>query len=364
MSAHRMVFTASQQEIEIEPMPFAKGGEGAVHKILSPGTLQSFCVKLYYDKYRTAERRQKIEYMVGNPPPGLNSRVYMVCWPSDVVFDTDNPTEKKFLGFLMPAAWQDNTLLYGLCLPTSPASKPWLSTKFDRKTSLGQESRLKLIVNIASAVHSIHASKHYVFVDMKPQNILLTADAKIAIVDLDSIQIADKKKVLFGAKVLTPEYMPPEASAIQLEKDCVPEHWDQFSLAVVFYQVLFGLHPYMASFKGGYADIATPREAIKHGLFVHGSKRHHIHALPPPHQAFEGLDAKLKSLFKRAFDIGFRHPKLRPSAAEWGETIHGLLVPMGKRRNSESFLAPHTQALLEHRIRNIQSILKHGVDSL
>ncbi len=359
MSGRKQVFTSNQQQIEIAAAPFAKGGEGTVHKILSPGPLQSSCVKLYYDKYRTEERQQKIEYMVGNPPSGLSSRVYMVCWPSELVFDTDNPNGQRFLGFLMPAAWHNNTLLYGLCLPNTPPTKPWLSTKFDRKTAQGQASRLKLIVNIASAVHSIHACNQYVFVDMKPQNILLTEDAKIAIVDLDSIQIADQKNALFAAKVLTPEYMPPEASALKLEKDCVSVHWDQFSLAVIFYQLLFGLHPYMASFKNAYANVATPREAIKHGLFVHGSRRQHIHALPSPHQAFDKLDARLKTLFKRAFDIGFRHPKLRPSAAEWGESIHRLLVPAGQVRAHETFLPPQTQKLLENRISDLQSALQH-----
>lgn len=354
-----IVYSPRFGKIEINPQPFAKGGEGAVHKLISPPMgLHDHCAKLYIDKYLTEDRRKKIEFMVHNTPADLRRERLMVCWPVDILFGGPNPSQ--FLGFLMPLAWPDSASLYGACLSKpSLKSPPWLTAKFDRATPAGRVARLKLIVNIAGALHSIHASGNYVLVDMKPQNILLTHDAKIAIVDLDSIQIMDNQNVLFRAQVATPEYTPPEAVTLKPDRDRIPESWDRFSMAVMFYQLLLGLHPYNASFKGDYTDVTSPTEAIQQGLFVHGSKRHDIHALPPPHLDFNRLDSALKELFMRAFDRGFRRPRLRPSAKDWGETIYGLIMTAGPPTADQTYLTPQVEQLLKKGINSVQSFIQH-----
>ncbi|MGZ8249700.1 MAG: protein kinase domain-containing protein [Methylomagnum sp.] len=354
-----IVYSPRFGKLEINHQPFAKGGEGAVHKLIHPPVgLHDHCAKLYFDKYRNEDRHKKLEFMVRCPPADLRRERLMVCWPVDIIFDDAN--RRRFLGFLMPSAWPDSASLYGACLSKPSLKSPsWLAAKFDRATPAGRIARLKLIVNIAGALHSIHASGNYVLVDMKPQNVLLTHDAKIAIVDLDSIQIMDDQDVLFRAQVATPEYTPPEATTLKPDRDRIPESWDRFSIAVIFYQLLLGLHPYSASFKGDYADVTTPTEAIQQGLFVHGSKRHDIHALPSPHLDFNHLDSVLKELFIRAFDMGFRRPRLRPSAKDWGETIYSLLITAGLPTADQTYLTPQVEQLLKKGINSIQSFIQH-----
>ncbi|MBT9096858.1 hypothetical protein KFZ76_03920 [Methylovulum psychrotolerans] len=341
-------FTSARQKIEVEDKPLGKGGEGSVHKIVSPAFLKDCCLKLYADKYKTSERQSKIEFMVKNKPSKLSSTVYMLCWPNEIVFNDIG----KFVGFLLPLAWPNSVRLYGLCLPDKDTPNPaWLS-RFARHTSQGKASRLKLIVNIASAIHSVHSLNKYVFVDMKPENILVTEEAKIAIIDLDSIQIAENKQVQFNAQVATPEYSPPEA--INPKENYIPVSWDRFSMAIIFYKLLFGIHPFTASFKSSYEQITTPQEAIKNGLFVNGYKWRYVATLPPPHGNFKNMDMRLQDLFKLAFDNGLIRADLRPTAENWGKIVYDIV---NAKITSTVFLSSEIENVLKNRIRQIKGLL-------
>jgi serine/threonine protein kinase len=194
-------------------------------------------------------------------------------------------------------------------------------SKYNRASGNGVQSRLKLCVNIAAAINTIHSIGKYVLVDLKPQNVLITNDGRISLIDLDSIQIANGNRVVFSAQVATPEYVPLEGNYINPGKDLIPESWDRFSLAVVFYELLFGLHPYAASYQGPYHNSSTLADGIKSGLFVFGSKRNYILTRPPLHDNFARIPSPLQNLFLQAFDNGNSNPNQRPKAEEWGRTI-------------------------------------------
>lgn len=344
-----ILYTSSKQKIEIKDKPLGKGGEGAVHNIVSPSSLKNLCVKLYSEKYRTDEKRKKIEFMIQNKPPPhkLNHAVYTLCWSEQIVFDDKG----RFVGFILPLAWQNSIKLYSLCVSDKNNPTPAWLAKFARNTSQGIKLRLKLIVNIAAAIHSIHSLNKYVFVDMKPENILVTEDAKVSIIDLDSLQIAENKNVQFYAHVATPEYSPPEA--LNPKNNYIPIDWDRFSLGIIFYKLLFGIHPFTATFKGCYEKITVPKEAIEKGLFVNGYKWRYVAVLPPPHQNFKKIDKRLQYLFILAFDNGLHYPKLRPSAEMWGRTIFDIL---DNKPKVTSFLNNTTETMLKNRIQNIKGL--------
>ncbi len=313
-----ILYTKNGQQVSIEDQPLASGGEGAIHKITS-SNYQGCCVKLYYLQYRTKQREQKLEYMVQNPPPNLQSNSYVICWAKELVFQNN-----QFVGFILPLAFQGSIQLYELCNTTirNNLSNIW-KQKYDRSNIL---PRLKLCVNTAIAIHNIHSLKKYVFVDMKPQNILVTDDGKVSIIDLDSVQISNGNHVLHHAQVATPEYVPFEGERLNPSQHFIPETWDRFSMAVMFYELLFGLHPFTGSnFKGQYSNITTLAECINNGLFVHGSKRHFFSIIIPLHNNFDILPPEFKDLFMRAFENGHNNPHSRPTAEEWGRTIHTLL---------------------------------------
>ncbi len=304
--------TSDGTTITIESKPFAKGGEGTVHKIVAPASHTKFCAKLYLPKVINAEKQQKIEYMVANPPPETVTENQIICWPQAALFGSN-----KFVGFIMPLAFDNSILLYELCRPKLSKKHNHRWNKFNRNTKQGFEARLKLCTNLAIAIHRVHSLQNYILVDFKPQNVLVTNSGKIAILDCDSVQISKDDKVIFPALVATPEYVPPESERLNPSKDKIHPSWDRFAMAIVFYEIMFGLHPYAATFGGKFIDINTLPGRIREGLFAHGRNKQHLISLPPPHKTFDYIPHNLKVLFQDAFD----DDDLRPSAETWGKAI-------------------------------------------
>ena len=290
-----MYKTLSGKEI-ILSKKIAKGGEGEVYEIVGDS---NNCIKIYYERVRSPEKEEKLKYMVLNPPEDLQGITHKICWPKEVIYE-----EGKFVGFLMPKAFDDSLLPYHLCQPLIPKklSSQWHAT-FDRKTFKGITSRLKLSVNIVAIVNRIHTTNKYIIVDLKPQNLLVTAFGKVSIIDLDSVQIVENKKVLFKAPVSTPEYTPPEASEIIKVKSNISKDWDVFSLGVLVYEILCGIHPYVGSAKPPYENLNTIQEKIKVNLTHITKGESAFSVLPPLHKSFYDYDTDLKNIFKRILPI-------------------------------------------------------------
>ncbi len=308
------VYTSKGICIQLKDRPLNKGGEGAVHLIPA---MKNYCAKIYFPEKRTEDRHKKLKFMVSNPPSPLITNLYIICWPVDVIYDIN----KQFLGFIMPLAFFGSELCYEICrmrLDESLGVK-WIYG-YNRKSKKGFTNRLRLIVNIASPLRKIHDMKKYVLVDFKPQNLLLTPDGRISIIDLDSVQICDGNNY-YPCPVATPEYMPPEIHRNPLLfKKPLDQTYDLFSVAVIFYQILFGLHPYIVTAKDG--SITEISQLISHELFAHGRYFHKIAVIPAPHRKFDLLPKEIQKLFKRAFDT---NPNDRPSANDWGKVIYSLI---------------------------------------
>lgn len=309
-----IVYTAKRGRLTINDLPFSKGGEGSVYKIPSN---PKYCVKIYHPEKRNADRKNKLEYMVLHPPSPLITNEYIICWPTNVVYDQNG----RFVGFVMPMAFDNSVLCYEICRMgiDRDLGKVWMDC-YNRRSRLGLINRLKLIDNIALPINAIHAKGKYVLVDFKPQNMLITSDGRISIIDLDSIQIKDGTQQ-FLCPVSTPEYLPPELQhnprlgSVALDSSC-----DRFALAVIFYQILYGLHPFTVTAHDN--RISEIRELIAKGLFPYGRYSHKIKVVPEPHQRYELLPPEVKNLFRHAFDAV---PQARPSAENWGITLYNFI---------------------------------------
>ena len=322
-----MYTTLSGKEISLNKK-IAKGGEGEVFEILGD---RDNCIKIYHEHIRSKEKEGKLKYMVLNPPSDLQGITYKICWPKDVIYK-----EGEFVGFLMPKAFDDSLLPYHLCQPLIPKklSSQWHTT-FDRKTFKGITSRLKLSVNIVAVVNRIHNNKRYIIVDLKPQNLLVTPFGKISIIDMDSVQIVQNEKILFKAPVSTPEYTPPEASDIIKSKTPITKDWDTFSLGVMVYEILCGIHPYVGSAKPPYESLNTIQEKIKVNLTHITEGESAFSVLPPLHKSFYDYDTNLKNIFKRIFcsyKIGIT---VRPSLEEFGETLFNAVALLEEELKKE-----------------------------
>ena len=292
----------------INDMPMHQGGEGSIHLVVE-NSRQKHVAKIYHDHKKAAKFYKKILFMVNNPPfRGLPVEISnTIVWPKDLLFSNG-----RFVGYIMPLV-NKGIKLFSFIQTNFPKKKhgtEWL--KFHRQRPDSIFIRMKICYNLAMAINLLHSSGKYVMVDMKPENILIRSNGQFSIIDIDSIQIAFNKRLLFPATAYTPEYAPHEFhnGELNIAKSLISKSFDNFSLSVILYQILLSIHPFQAS----HSKYTTLQENIQHGLYVHGSNKDQLFKIPTQHNRFNYLPKKLKALFQRALDHGFVNPNYRPRA--------------------------------------------------
>ena len=324
-----VVLTYEKEKIILSDEPLASGGEGEVRKVIScPSKFGNACAKLYFKPHQTKDQENKIRFMVENPPSSIAGDGMMLAWPLETIYRQNG----GFLGFLMPEAFPNSNKLVILTLPKLKKTHKTEWYKFDKELDIKTAliSRMKLIKNIAIPIHLLHATNKYVLKDFKPDNVLVTPTGKITIVDMDSIQICDNGRLLFPGTASTESYMPAEFynnGVGRNAKKPLDKSWDNFAVAEVFYQLMFGLNPYAVSPKLQTENSNTLPYCIANNLFPFGSNASKIATIPAPHNNFNIIPQPVKNLFIRAFGD---NPSDRPQAMEWGKTINKVLSALPK----------------------------------
>ncbi len=308
------------QKILISDKHFAEGGEALLYHVESPSEYKNHVAKVYKEGKRTNEKLQKLLYLKKNCPQPFKTEnpTSAVVWVKEIIYRS-----KTFYGFLMRYA--DGIRLEDIC---NIKLNPKIGTewkRFELGQSEAQNLRIKLCHNIAAAVGQLHNENHGAFalMDLKPDNIIVLPNGHVSIIDIDSVQILRDGKVIFHSNARTPEYTPPEA----YKKEVSPNrsNWDCFSMAIIFYRLLLGIHPYTGTCKAPFANINENSQLIEHGLFPMGRNKHQFEVIPVPHQKFLMLDGRIKNQFIRCFDQSHDDPSLRPSAREWLQTFVDIL---------------------------------------
>ena len=321
---YKKVKTAKGEIITLEGKPFASGGEGEIRKIISPTKYADCCVKLY-GKNMGKEQAKKIDFMLQNPPEHILTPNCVIGWPKESIYENGT-----FAGFMMPLAFKESKELQHLVVGK-------LSKKLDNEwhRKFGVENgvpaiiaRLKVIYNISIPICYLHNTNKYVLKDFKPQNVLITHEGKVSIVDMDSIQIAKNQRLLFPGTAATPHYVPPEAYQRSFNNNTLLEKsWDCFAVGVVFYQILFGLHPYTATPKKENDDNDPIKASIQSNLFPFGANKHEIKSYPELHNKFIALPLPVQQLFKRTFSLDYKN---RPTIFEWNKVLGEVLKAIPK----------------------------------
>ena len=320
-----IVYTYKKEKIVLADEPFAAGGEGEVRRVIScPSEYSNNCAKLYFKPKQTEDHEKKIRFMVENPPSNIVGDRMMLAWPIETIYAKKSG---QFLGFLMPTAFPNSRKLVILTtLRIKKAHKTeWYKFDKERDKKDALVSRMKLINNIAIPLHLLHETNKYVLKDFKPDNVLVSPTGEVTIVDMDSIQICDSGKLLFPGTAATEEYVPPEFYNSGVGRDSsipLSKSWDNFAVAVVFYQILFGLTPYALTPKTHTEDSNTIPYCISHNLFPFGKNASEIQMVPKPHYNFNVIPQPIKDLFIRAFGDS---PEDRPQVMEWGKTINTVI---------------------------------------
>lgn len=322
-----IVYNSKQEKITLDDEALSSGGEGAVYGIKAPSSYRNTCcVKIYYDNKRTEERHRKIEFMVKNPPATIERKGCKIGWPLDMVM-----LNGKFAGFVMPLAYPDSrklTILTGLTL-SKRLDESW--QKYDRRNGkYSLVARMKLINNIAIPIFLLHATGMYVIQDFKPDNVLITHNGMVTLCDMDSIQITKAGQLLFRGTAATMEYAPPEFANLNVGKHAdvpVDVSWDNFAIAAVFYQLIFGIHPFAVTPKRMKDDENNELSTnIARLLFPFGANAGQVAVIPKPHNNFKVVPAEMQSFFIKAFSDNVVS---RPGAQDWGKLIHRYISEAG-----------------------------------
>jgi len=114
---------------------------------------------------------------------------------------------------------------------------------FNEGLSLRTETILHILEQVGSALSYAH-QLGYVHRDVKPGNILVTSDGQAYLTDFGVVKMMGTGQVTSTGMIIgTPEYMSPEQSAGVAD---VTPAADQYSLAVVAYEMLVGRVPFQA----------------------------------------------------------------------------------------------------------------------
>ena len=106
-----------------------------------------------------------------------------------------------------------------------------------------KETILSILRQTAAALDYAHR-KGIVHRDIKPANIMIHEDGTAKVTDFGVAKIVSQQMTLAGTMMGTPSYMSPE----QVQGTAITGRADQFSLAVIAYEVLTGEKPFVAEY--------------------------------------------------------------------------------------------------------------------
>jgi DNA-binding helix-hairpin-helix protein with protein kinase domain len=296
-----MIFHGQNSEQYVTGRELGKGGEGSVYELQSHRDL----VLKKYNEALTPDKIRKLEKMVAMRSPSIEA---YAAWPVGLALD-DTQT---VCGFVMKK-------LTGY-VPLHHVFSP-----MDRKKMFpdkGYNFLVHVARNVATAFFKLHEAG-LVVGDVNEGNILVSGSGISAFIDCDSFQVRDDEKYFF-CEVGVPRYTPPELLKKSTFENVIrTTNTDDFSLAVLIFQLLFlGRHPFAGKHKGA-ADI-DEEAAIRQRQFAYSLDNQKRKLSPPPDSLpITSLPADVVTLFHRAFE-----KDERPTPAEWVKSLDSLLADM------------------------------------
>ena len=108
-----------------------------------------------------------------------------------------------------------------------------------RQDPLLAENVAQILIDAATGLSDVHESG-YMHLDFKPENILITRNGAVRLIDFDMAQPIPQKPVKFSKNPGTPGYMAPE----QLKRDPMDARADIFAFGVSAYELVTNQKPF------------------------------------------------------------------------------------------------------------------------
>jgi serine/threonine protein kinase len=132
-----------------------------------------------------------------------------------------------------------------------------LRRTMETRRNLPLGTKIELIAQVSDALAHAHRNG-VVHRDIKPSNIFITSNDHAKVLDFGIARLTSSELTVFGRVLGTPNYMAPE----QIQGNVCDARSDLFSLAIVFFEFLTGVHP----FRGAYIPrsiVSQPAELVR-----------------------------------------------------------------------------------------------------
>jgi DNA-binding helix-hairpin-helix protein with protein kinase domain len=292
------------EEIELDGPLLGRGGEASIYTVAGRSDLAA---KLYHNP--SDQHAAKLAAMLAAPPvaPPQPGQHVTLAWPIARLLEIGN--EDRVIGYLMPRIEKAH-LIWEMY---NPGVRREVCPHFHHG------ALLRTARNFAAVVQAVQECG-YVIGDLNESNVLVTPQAEVALIDVDSFQAPGRDR-LFRCRVGRPEYTPPELQGVAFaDVDRLPQH-DAFALAVLIFQLLMqGIHPFAGRGPGdGQEDSIATRIAAGHWPYA-WLRAASIE--PSPHAPpWFALPPSVQELLRRCFEDAHADPELRPSAAQWQHAL-------------------------------------------
>ena len=302
--------------------PIVVGGEGRIYRYYH-SKLGDCRIKLYHSINKAAKRKDKIYFLIKNRFPTIHPKI-QYCWPLAAVYDEFGI---NFLGFIMEATpnnSRDLTILSNHIIGRTikqefPREYKWYENdKYELNSLIGIKNRITLLINWAVAIRAIHNKGIYCLADIKPENVFITPDGSISIIDIDSMQI-HTNDIFYKASAVTPEYFPREAYIQKSSGQPLMSSCDSFAFGCCAYMVLTGTHPYNnIILKPPYntLEYSTIASCIKADLYIRGNKANYISKVSKDYDLQSNFD-KLPYSIRLVLNKSLGKADNRPTFDEW-----------------------------------------------
>jgi serine/threonine protein kinase len=177
----------------------------------------------------------------------------------------------------------------------------------------GMKRRFWIAVRIASVFEQLHA-RGLVYGDVSSRNIMASTDSnfdEVALIDLDNLSYAGETE---NSHLWTPQYSAPEVAQAG---EAFSFSSDSFSLAIVLFELLTSVHPYMDGMKVKQAAIDSPyyQSAEQNNISSVLDKNTDNAVASVPVQSFQDLiEPNLLEAFRQTFGEGRQSKTMRVTA--------------------------------------------------
>lgn len=160
-----------------------------------------------------------------------------------------------------------------------------------------------ILIDSAVALEHMH-EQGFIHLDFKPENILVTQDGDIRLVDFDLAQPLPKKPTRMPSNAGTPAYMAPE----QIRHEPLDQRADLFSFGVMAYEVLTFRKPFIGD---------TPEAVLRKQL-------DEKHPITPPREINEDIPIAVERIILKCLerDADKRFPNAHVLVAQLQQALY------------------------------------------